>query len=118
MHWPSTAQLQMTNAPISSDVTCLCALGYLGPCTIIARDMQNLRQIMHISPETQHNLTGFFATDNHRSVVDIPIYSPFSLLFKVSITFLISFQLPLFRLYYLKTKDIFPTFFSSKTLLI
>ena len=35
--------------------------------TIIAKDMQNVRQIMHISPETQHNLTGSFATDNHRS---------------------------------------------------
>ena len=52
------------------------------------------------------------------SVVNIPIYSPFSPLFKVSITFLISFQLPLFRLYYLETTDIFPTFFPSNMLLI
>ena len=29
--------------------------------------MQNLREIMHISLGTQHNLTGSFATDNHRS---------------------------------------------------
>ena len=36
---------------------------------------------------------------------------PFSPLVKVSITFLISFQLPLFILYYLETPDIFPTFF-------
>ena len=35
--------------------------------TIIARDMQNLRQIMHISPKTEHNLTRSFAMDNHRS---------------------------------------------------
>ena len=42
----------------------------------------------------------------------------FSPLFKVSITFLISFRLPLFRLYYLETTDIFPTFFQSNTLLI
>ena len=40
---------------------------------------------------------------------------PFSPLFKVSITFLISFWLPLFRLYYLKTTDIFPTFLPSNT---
>jgi hypothetical protein len=52
------------------------------------------------------------------SVVNIPIYPPFSPLFKVSITFLISFRLPLFRLYYLETTDIFLTFFSSNTLLI
>ena len=51
-------------------------------------------------------------------VVNIPIYSPFSHLFKVSIAFLISFRLPLFRLYYLETMDTFPTFFPSKTLLI
>ena len=51
-------------------------------------------------------------------VVNIPIYSPFSPLFKVSITFLISFRLPLFRLYYLKTTDIFPTFFPLNMLLI
>ena len=38
---------------------------------------------------------------------------PFSPLFKVSITFLISFRLPLFKIYYLKTTDIFPTFFPS-----
>ena len=44
------------------------------------------------------------------SVVNIPIYSPFSVLFIVSITFLISFQLLLFRLYYLEAKDIFSTF--------
>ena len=44
-----------------------------------------------------------------------PFFSP---LFKVSITFLISFRLPLFRLYYLETTDIFPTFFPSNTLLI
>ena len=50
--------------------------------------------------------------------VNIPIYSPFSLLFIVSITFLISFQLPLFRLYYLEAKDIFPTFFPLNTLFI
>ena len=43
---------------------------------------------------------------------------PFSPLFKVSITFLISFWLPLFRLYYLKTTDIFPTFFPLNKLLI
>ena len=43
---------------------------------------------------------------------------PFSPLFKVSINFLISFQLPLFRLYYLETTDIFPTFLPSNTLLI
>ena len=46
------------------------------------------------------------------------VYSSFSPLFKVSITFLMSFQLPLFRLYYLETTDIFPTFFSSNTLII
>ena len=51
-------------------------------------------------------------------VANIPIYSPFSPLFKVSITFLISFQFPLFRLYHLETMDIFPTFFPSNTLLI
>jgi hypothetical protein len=42
---------------------------------------------------------------------------PFSQLFKVSITFLISFRLPLFRLYYLETMDIFPTFLSLNMLL-
>ena len=51
-------------------------------------------------------------------VVNIPIYSLFLHLFKLSITFLISFQLPLFRLYYLETMDIFPTFFPSNMLLI
>ena len=40
---------------------------------------------------------------------------PFSHLFKVSITFLISFHLPLFRLYYLEPTDIFPTFLPSNT---
>ena len=40
-------------------------------------------------------------------VVNIPIYSPFAPLFRVSITFLISFQLPLFRLYYLKLQIYF-----------
>ena len=39
----------------------------------------------------------------------------FSHLFK-SITFLISFCLPLFRLYYLETMDTFPTFPTSNTL--
>ena len=50
-----------------------CVQPYVSKCsehdtcnTIIARDMQNLRQIMHISPEAQHNLIGSFATDNHR----------------------------------------------------
>ena len=41
---------------------------------------------------------------------------PFSPLFKVSITFLISFQLPLFKLYFLEIMDIFPTFSPSNTL--
>ena len=40
----------------------------------------------------------------------------FSCIFKVSITFLISFRLPLFRLYYLEITDIFPAFFLLNTL--
>ena len=40
-------------------------------------------------------------------LVNIPIYSPFSLLFIVSVTFLISFWLLLFKLYYLEATDIF-----------
>ena len=43
---------------------------------------------------------------------------PFLYYLKSLLHFLISFRLPLFRLYYLKTTDKFPTFFSLKTLLI
>ena len=45
---------------------------FLGLVTIIARDMQNLRQIAHISPENQWNSIVSFAMDNHRS--QIPRY--------------------------------------------
>ena len=51
-------------------------------------------------------------------VVNIPIYSPCSLLFLVSITFLISFRLLLFKLYYLEATSTFLHFFPSRTLLI
>jgi hypothetical protein len=70
-----------------------------------------------ISPATMHQFEhacmNYFIhkkviVDDQVSVVNIPIYSPFSPLFRVSITFLISFQLPSFRLYYLETTDIFP----------
>ena len=51
------------------------------------------------------------------SVVNIPIYSLSSLLFIVSITFLISFWLLLFKLYYLEATDIFLHFSHRKRFL-
>ena len=79
--------------------------GAMPELLIVAKELSALRSIFLLIDNQQH-MEGILDP-----VVNIPIYSPFSPLFRVSITFLLSFRLPLFRLYYLEAMDIFPTFF-------
>ena len=79
--------------------------GAMPELLIVAKESSALCSIFPLIDNQQH-MEGILDP-----VVNIPIYSPFSPLFRVSITSLISFRLPLFRLYYLEAMDIFPTFF-------